>query len=247
MPSHYSNQDTPKTSECSTTKYSLVRSENPKTELFYIDAWEPLFFNSGNKLCPQFTSANSHHRYLGYLRHRIIRNPLDLLSHIRIILLTLADGKTEQMYEALLSLFRVLGEKGESLRLGLLDKCSAMLSSQQVATLLSLSTMKAASRTSCAETLIIRHHATVSKNEINVLGDVHEYLENGQVELAQCLLEKTLTSEPDNWDLTTELLEIYRRSQNYEAALLLRPKLRISNAEVNRLWGDVLESLKGRQ
>ncbi|MDD4912016.1 MAG: hypothetical protein PHP57_06935 [Sideroxydans sp.] len=229
------------------TNYSLVRSENLKPEDFYTDLWEPMFFDSGNKLCPQLPSANLHHRYLGYLRHRITRNPLDLLSHIRIVSLTLADGKTEQMYEALLSLFKVLGEKGESLRMGLLEKCNTKLSSQQIAMLLSQAALNEVSRTSYAETLIVRHHAAVQKNEINVLGEVRDYLENGQVELAQCLLEKALTDEPDNWALTTELLEIYRRSQNYEAALLLRPKLNISNTEVNRLWDDVLEGLKGHQ
>jgi tetratricopeptide (TPR) repeat protein len=195
------------------TLHALISHTGSKPVPFFQDAWEPAFFDCNGKLCPELPDPALCERYLAYLHHRILRNPRDLLAHTRRVMLALAGNQQALVYAALTDLFTALGEKGADLRAGLLEKCRPVLTLEQAQALLD------EPHASQGSPLVARHLANVHAVALSVLEEVRELLENGQVELAQNMLEQALPQDQDNLELTQELLEIYRRSRNRDAAL----------------------------
>jgi hypothetical protein len=219
------------------TTLALISHTGSKPVSFFQDAWEPAFFNCGGKLCPELSDPAWCERYLTYLHHRILRNPRDLLAHTRRVMLALSGNQPTLVYAALTDLFAALGDKGADLRTGLLEKCRPILTSEQAQALL------AEPRSVHNSPLVTRHRADVHAAELSVLEEARALLEDGQAELAQNMLEQALPQDQDNLELTQELLEIYRRSRNRDAALRTLDSLPAPGAETRRLWDDLLASL----
>lgn len=215
------------------TRHTLISHTGSNPDPAFTDAWEPAFFNCDGRLCPELHDPVLHGRYLDYLHHRIIRNPRDLLAHTRRILLALSGNRSALVYAALADLFAALGDKGADLRTGLLQKCRAALTSEQAQALLAKPPVERGG------SLIIRHRTIAHPVKLSVLEEARELLENGQVELAQYMLEQALPQDPSNLEITTELLEIYRRSQNTADAMRTLAAIEPLSDDARRLWNQL--------
>lgn len=222
------------------TGETLIQSADVKLDGFFSEAWEPLFFDCGGKICPELPSPALRQRYHDYLQHRVSRYPRDLLSHVRRVMLALFDSRPELVYAALTDLFFILESKGTDLRAGLLERCRPALTLPQIQTLFGKSEGSDSSDPPHGMSLVIRNYVSSPPVEINVLEEARELLGNGQVELAQSLLEQVLPEDPNNPELTVELLEIYRRSRSVEDAIRILASLGPLSAEVRGLWDDLL-------
>lgn len=215
------------------TVHALVQHTGGDPVISFQDTWEPAFFNCSGKLCPELPDPALGDRYLAYLHHRITKNPRDLLAHVRRVLLALSGKQQALVYVALTDLFVTLESKGTELRTGLLEKCRSALTPDQIQALL------AESDAPHGYPLVTRHHADLRPVELSMLEEARELLGNGQVELAQYMLEQALPQDPNNLELTAELLEIYRRSQNTTDALRIYSTLGSLSDEARRLWSDL--------
>lgn len=223
---------------------TLVRSAGSKSEVSLHEEWEPTFFDCGNDLCPHFATPALRRRYLNFLHYHVGKHKRDLLSHVHRILLARSDNRSDLVYTALTDIFVTLGNKGADLRADLLERCGAALTPSQIQALREkLEEVTDSPNSSINLPLVSRIRPSSNKVEKSLLEEVHEYLEEGQVELAQSLLEQALPEEPGNLELTSELHEIYRRSRDSEAAVRMLANLGPLDVEARKLWDDLLGSL----
>lgn len=184
-------------------------------------------------------------RYLDYLYHRIARDPRDLLSRIRRILLARAENQLPQMFDDLKELFVVLGNKGRDLQARLFDQCKHLLTVQQQQELRLFLSGDYSSQPVSTRLLVIAEQATPHKDVSggaegdDILQEVMAYLEQGQIEHAQARLEQALLEHSDNRALNEMLLDIYRRSGDYQNLIRMRGKLEPLNEQIGCLWDTV--------
>lgn len=222
------------------TGHTLIKSTASRPVHAFSDAWDPLFFECGGDICPNLPNPALRERYLGYLHQRVSRNPHDLISHVRRITLALSEPRSALVYESLHDLFVLLGSRGKDLRAGLLERCRPVITPEQEQTLLAMSAGVVNPGLSRCMPLVIRKRLDSQPVAAGVLDESRVLLENGQVELAQYLLEQALPKEPDNLEITRELLEIYRRSRNRADAMRTFATLGPLGAKPRQLWDDLL-------
>ncbi len=224
--------------EIGMTRHTLIKPTGKPSAGYVHEAWEPLFLDWGSQVTPVLPATGMSERYFNYLHQHVSGNPRDLLSHVRRILLALSDNRPALVYEALTDLFVTLGDKGADLRSGLLDKCRHTLTPEQVQALRA----HAEPRQHCACLLLVRNRQERPDLKANILDETRELIENGQVELAQQLLEQALPHSPDDLEMTRELLEIYRRSRNSDAAQRTLATLGALRPETRSLWDALLDA-----
>ncbi|MDI6750772.1 MAG: tetratricopeptide repeat protein [Pseudomonadota bacterium] len=203
-----------------------------------LDDWQPAFFDCHGRLCPVLPSAAHAERYLDFLKHRIARQPADLLAHVRRILLAREYRQKKVTAEALQDLFRVLGDRGAGLRARLLTLCFPLLDSQS---LKGLRQSAGASRP-LPPAIVIRQAnrgIPTSQSEggnATLLAEALDHLEAGQVDEARSLLEKYLPANPGDVGATRLLLDIYRRARDYSAMTSMRKQIEPLPEAVRPLW-----------
>ncbi|MFO1436405.1 MAG: hypothetical protein U1F34_08710 [Gammaproteobacteria bacterium] len=219
--------------------------------------FEPTFFEPGSRLLPALPNPKWRDRYAQHLGFHVSNQTLDLLAHVRRILLWSAAGNRQATYLAIADLFQVLGTKGVDLRRDMLNRVSNLLSpmqvsnlnaqllqSESVTTMLDLPT----SRFSTKHTprLVVRRE--VERPQIETAADplkeARDFLDSGQVDLAQQILESALPQDVSNSDMHKELLEIYRRSGDLGACESMRDKITGADKEIERAWTDTITMLR---
>ncbi len=225
---------------------TLVKRSTGESGGFTFDHWEPAFFDCQGKLCPELPSPELKPRYLDFLHHQVARRGNDLTAHVRRIMLSLDGADHSQLtYKALYDLFSALGNNGQALRARMLERCRGSLTSDQAQTLQNALDGESDGVGSADRIAVIRRSDPLLQvSEKSLLDDVRDHLENGQVDLAQSMLEQALQADANNAELTRELLEIYRRSRHTEAALRTRANLGNLSPEVRKLWDDMLGPLE---
>lgn len=220
--------------------------------------FEPAFFDAGSQLLPRLPDPLWRDRYTEHLAYHVAAKNRDLLAHVRRILLCAAAGKRQPTYLAIADLFQVLGTKGVDLRRDMLTRVQAVLSPIQVSnlnsqliqqetltTMLDLPTSRFASK--ITPRLVTRRDAPAAgapPAAADPLTEARELLESGQFELAQKILEAALPQQPDNLAMHQELLEIYRRGGDLEAATAMRDRLAGIDTAIEQQWIDTISMLQ---
>ncbi|WP_126445241.1 tetratricopeptide repeat protein [Sulfuricystis multivorans] len=203
-----------------------------------LDDWQPAFFDCHGKLCPVLPSAEHAERYLDFLKHRIARQPADLLAHVRRILLARAYRQKKVTAEALHDLFRVLENRGAGLRTHLLTLCSPLLDTQSLERLGHFA--EASQPHPPAIVIRLANRGTSSSRpeagNSTLLVEALDHLEAGQVDEARSLLEKHLPANPSDVEATRLLLDIYRRSRDHSAKTAMRKRIEPVPEAVRPLW-----------
>ena len=168
--------------------------------------------------------AGLERQYLQHLEQRIHRNPRDLLSHVRRLLLNRALDDPEGLYGALVDLFIVLGYRGRPLRKRLLKLCAASLAPERRAFLEShlehgldatedrCSTPRSSlSRQVRGKTSLVVRTGGSGRGGTDLLDLARESLARGEDDAAQELLEGAIEADPGSEPVCLELLALYRR------------------------------------
>lgn len=203
-----------------------------------LEEWQSAFFDCRGRLCPTMPSAAHAERYLDFLKHRIARQPKDLLAHVRRVLIARAHRQSRVVAEALHDLFRVLTNKGAGLRAHLLDLCAPLLDAQTMQYLRRMSAPSSAPalafviRTTGPQTAA-RSAASVKATAVT---EALAHLEDGQVDEARVLLERHLKTAPNDAEATDVLLDLYLRARDHHAFESMRQQLEPLPEAVRPLW-----------
>lgn len=217
--------------------------------------FEPAFVAAGTELLPPLPVPGWAERYAEHLGFCVGRQPFDLLSHVRRVLLWAASCNREATYCAVTDLFQVLGTKGVALRRDILERVRPILSAPQIYSLSLLpatgngrllAELPASRFTPGAEgnlvTAPVRPDVSPDLRQ-SPLDEAREYLHYGQVEQAQQILEAALPQDPDNADLQHELLEIYRHAGNLAGCQRMHRLLGTRDPAIEELWVETMPML----
>ena len=177
------------------------------------------------KLLRDLPVAGLESQYIRHLEQRIHRNPRDLLSHVRRLLLNRSLGDSDGVYGALVDLFIVLGYRGRPLRSRLLKLCKDQLSPEQNQYLqkhledgLDARDAHCNTRRSClssqvsGKTTLVARSDKRSRGGQDLLDLARDALARGEVDAAQELLEGALEVDPGSEPVCLELLALYKGS-----------------------------------
>ena len=175
------------------------------------------------RLLRDFPVAGLERPYLQHLEQRILRNPRDLLSHVRRLFLASALRDRDSIMGALADLFLVLGQHGWNLRARLLGLVEDQLTPQQYGFFVAhlengLDATEAMpdiqqsrlSKRVFGTTKIVARSKDDSRIADGPVSLARESLANGQYDVALVLLEGALDSDPGDKDVCEELLRLYR-------------------------------------
>lgn len=200
--------------------------------------------------------------WANHLAYRSAREPENLLNHVRRVYLHLELRQTDELYGAMLDLFLVLGDKGESLRKGLLKKAKTTLSSDTFE--LFVKHLKDGLRKN--QPYPISQHSVLanfidgglslidenSPAENPVSGSVdplelaQEELTYGDISIAQEILENAILSSPERMGLHFGLLEIYKHTRSLSDLLKMQDRLGDHVTIAQSAWKKTREYLESQ-
>ncbi len=175
------------------------------------------------KLLRDFPAPGLEQPYLRHLEQRVLRNPRDLLSHVRRVLVASDLGDVAATEGALADLFIILGKRGRPLRTRLFEGVFGGLSTEHRAFFKSHLESGLAANEPMPElprSRLSRHVAgttrIVVRSEHNDRADrsvdlARESIENGRYDMAQAVLEGALEMDPGDKEVCEELLLLYRQ------------------------------------
>ncbi|MGZ8217077.1 type IV pilus assembly protein FimV [Methylomagnum sp.] len=191
-----------------------------------------------------------------YFCHCIARNPRDLLSHVRRIVLARDHGADEELFPALLDLFLVLGSKGFDLRKRMLEFAKSVLAIGHYKQLLDslaggpkgiLVVPGSLLHFGLEGGLTLIHDGDRQPNAPrDPLVEAREFLEYSQLEEARILLEAALLLTPQRVDLHEELLEIYRSTRDEANFLQMFQELDGASNPARQKWEGLAEFFRSR-
>ncbi len=174
------------------------------------------------KLLRSFPAPGLEQAYLRHLEQRILRNPRDLLSHVRRLFVASDVGDVEATEGALADLFIILGSRGAPLRTRLLklvanDLSAAHRSFFRLHLGSGLDPNKAMPQLpqSRLSKHIVGTTQIVVRSGESACADgsvdlARESMENGRYDMAQAVLEGALETDPGDREVCEELLGLYR-------------------------------------
>jgi len=192
-----------------------------------------------------------------YLDHQVSKKPFDLTSHLQRFSLHRYHKHPEKTYAALLDLFIVLGNKGRPLRERLLRQASRVIAREHYHFLLAalpdvlsvtcdtpLHHLSVLSMGRMVEKEIVQQvrSADVPNNE-TPLQVALDLLNSGQIRQAQEVLESALLVTPDHYDVSYELLQIYRHTQDRESCIQMLKELSSENLAARDQWVELIITL----
>lgn len=202
--------------------------ENPTEAVFILSGERHLLIRA----------ANSSGKVLDFLTHAIARTPGDLYRHVQRINLCIRNIELEGVYGALLDLFIGLKENGRPLRERMLKISKPYLDEDHYRFLLQhlnkgISAIDAVppSATSMLTKGVVGTSQLVQKlddREVQIqdsLEEAYQYLEYGQIDQAQQVLEEAILGDPMRVDLYHDLIDIYRRTNARKSFLTMQEKL----------------------
>ncbi len=175
------------------------------------------------KLLRDFPAPGLQQPYLRHLEQRVLRNPRDLLSHVRRLFTASALGDVAATEGALADLFIVLGSRGKPLRTRLFKLVADELSSEHRAFFFShleggldaneampnLPQSRLSRRIAGTTQIVVR---LGDKDPADRAVDLaRESMESGRYDMAQAVLEGALETDPGDREVCEELLGLYRQ------------------------------------
>ncbi len=187
------------------------------------------------------------------LTHRVVKNPRDLRSHVRRILLSIDRKDTYELEGALTDLFIVLRSRGLALKGLLLDLAETCLSESSTAFFRRhredgfepwdslVSTVEAsvlALGFSGTHELVVRGSSAPAPGFSNAVEEARSCLEYGQVDAARDVLEWALKHDPTDALVASELLEIYAYTNDTQRRAVMREFLEENLPSLPPAWYD---------
>lgn len=183
-----------------------------------------------------------------HLSSRVARDPLDLESQVRRVLLSAHEPHRDQAFGALLDLFLALGDKGEGLRRIMLDAvrfCLAdderhFLEAHLVGGLSRRATLPGGTGSVLDSAVIGSIHPVGQQRRTaqaaSRVEDAIALLDQGDLPAAQALLEEALLDDPDDGTALQELQAIYRHSRDDAAKASLQTRLLERHGRLPGQW-----------
>ncbi len=215
---------------------------------------EPCFLDRSDWISapPVFCAQQS----ADFLTHRVTRNPLDLMSHTQRIRLYRELGDADGTYGALLDLFTALGDKGERLRKRLLQQACYFLEASHYEALmlclekklpestpLPVSPHAVLSDEASTAPLVRQLQTTVNGRGEDPLETACDLLNSGQLQQAQTTLEAALLISPQREEVSLELLQIYRHTDNRNGCITMLNKLDNAPLAAHEQWVELILTL----
>jgi len=216
---------------------------------------EPAFRIQGeSRLC--IDAREWKHKAGSYLAHAVAREPSDLRSHVQRVNLYLQGKDAEGVYGALLDLFIALADKGCALRERML-RCSQDLLDAERHQALHRHLTEGISPTDAvppAQTSVFGKGYTGTDQLVVKLDseacpardprkEAGSYMEYGQIDEAQQVLEKAVLSTPSRCELHYDLIEIYRCTHAKAAYLAMRQQISAVDNPVPEAWQELATDL----
>ena len=214
-------------------------------------AFEPVYPVSGST---ELLFPSEYHELLAdFFCHCIARDPNDLRSHVRRILLEHEREDRGQLFAALLDLFIALGKRGIRLRGRMLEFAKDKLDPSQYG-LLSESFAKGLDsfrvpvvfgsmlgrgiegNLNLARPVTDKREATR-----DALVEAREYLEYSQLDEARTVLERAILREPRRAELYLDLLAIYRSTRDRGNFSRMSRELERMEAPLPEAWRELAE------
>ncbi len=210
---------------------------------------EPAFAASGGRITPRVPPSQVP-AFCDYYAYRILRRPGDLSAHLARILLLARVGGGTTLHGAILDLFRVLGERGLSLRQDVLRRCASRLDEaarQQLERFLD-HPERLPAETEGIPGLVSspgsgpRLSVPVGQ-ETRETGDpvteAEDHLQYGNVEAAVSLLRNRLLDDPADERAGALLLEVFRHAGDLERGRAWHRRMLDTGAENSRWWQEL--------
>ncbi|MEZ5536467.1 MAG: hypothetical protein R3F02_12675 [Thiolinea sp.] len=187
-----------------------------------------------------------------FLSHHIHRYPYDLRAHVQRILLTTQEGLQNRTAGTLLDLFLALGGSGRTLRERMLDECREQLDEATYDRFSAWldegvtgqeSGWFKGSMLATGEVPPVRRLLKQQRNEsgphyTDILTEVQDYLEYGQIDLAQELLETEILEGRTTPELEQELLTVYQYTRNRSRLEDIANALTEAGFELSEFWHE---------
>lgn len=183
-----------------------------------------------------------------HLTAAVSRNPKDLESHTRRVLLAAQVPLSDRLFGALLDVFLALGPNGRHLREQLLDRAASHLDPDDqlffrhcLAEGLRPDAQLPNAPGSVLDPAIIGISRLVEKQrvavaEVGVLEQAISLLDDGDLDGAKQLLEGALLSNPTDVAIANELLLIYKHSRDDLAVTAMVARLQEQGAAAPEGW-----------
>jgi len=219
--------------------------------------YEPAF------IVPEFSAltdlSDVRGKNAAYLSHCVSRNPQDLKSHVQRISLHLNLQNADAAWGALIDVFLVLQANGKALKQRLLDSAHKLLGDRRHMFLHGRLESGLSSKDRSPESI----HSVLSAGSIeslqligradgnsiqarDPLTEAQEYLEYGQIEEAQTILQAAIRREPSRAELHYELLTIYRGTRDEDAFASMHGSLVPGENPVPEAWIELARYLAER-
>ena len=209
-----------------------------------------------SKLLRDFPAPGLEQPYLRHLEQRVLRNPRDLLSHVRRLFVANDLSDVAATEGALADLFIILGSRGKPLRTRLLELVADKLSTDRRAFFDShleggLDANEAMpnlpqsrlSRRVVGTTQIVVRKGDNDRAERSV-DLARESMENGHYDMAQAVLEGALETDPGDKEVCEELLGLYRQRNLRRSFFRTYTALLGRQLAVPELWARLAADFK---
>lgn len=184
-----------------------------------------------------------------YFISRSARNPRDLRNHVQRINHQIQQKNPDGVYGALLDLFIILKDRGRPLRERMLKSARQLLRDEWFETLnqrldrgiteldaMPLSHSSILSKGCAGSRRLVEKIGDSAALDWDTLQEARSYLEYGQVDQAQSLLETAILQGSLRLDIHKDLLEIYKHARDRSNFLKMHRQLDTTDQSVLRLW-----------
>jgi hypothetical protein len=183
---------------------------------------------------------------------RSVRTPGNLLNHVQRIIHHIRRKNTEDTYGAILDLFIVLKNHGRPLRERMLNYARPLLQGERydrLQQLLDKNFIKQDEIPGSPRSVLSRGFVSPFRlvEKINVseeldndpLSESRSYMEYGQLDAARSVLETEVLNGSDNPEIHSDLIEIYRRSNDQINFQKIYPFLQFNQESLSLLWQEL--------
>lgn len=189
------------------------------------DALEPSLMAPTGQLLRRFPTVAMQRKFLHYVTQRMHRNPRDLQAHVQRILMQWLLRDTEGVAEALRDLQRILGSRGEALRARLYTQVAGLLTPAWRRWLdprgpqatpgdglrAGVGGLPALAGGESPRHPVVIPVAATGAPQRTLLALARSAVARGHDDVAQCLLEGALATDPGDAEVCEALLSLYRR------------------------------------
>lgn len=232
----------------------LCESLSPNAPEININMLEPGFFSTRDWLRNPPVKLGT--QVADHLAYRVCKKPKDLLSHVQRVLFNYRLGDSGAVYGAMLDLFIILEDKGQSLRTRLFNMVAIGLSEEQRRVLEAGLAKGIRSDDKVPPTPGSRLCAGVTGDghlveqgaektrqawHDDVIDEARDLIDSGLIDDAQVLLEGALLDHPQRADISEELLEIYRHTRQKDAFFAMKKRVEGKPLAHSESWDELAE------